>query len=142
MQAYIQSPLIALGAATFFSLSSAAYALYSQAEERLQVQEQGDVAYVTGGIGDEERAELGSMQRDFNLQVMNSGRDGAFTNDTQFAIHDRAGNEVLATQSGPLLYVQLPPGRYHITAENNGKRQQKDVRISQSKISQLHLVWP
>ena len=141
MHAHLQSPLIALATATIFSLSSAAFALYSQNEQALQVQEQGDVAYVTGGIGDEERAELSSMQRDFNLQVMNSGRDGAFTDNTRFEIYDRAGNEVLATEAGPLLYVQLPPGRYSIAAENEGKRQQKEVRVSSSATSRLHLLW-
>lgn len=74
-------------------------------------QEYGDVTFVTGGIGDEEREAMQEMRRDYNLHIMRSEKDGAFTGETNIIIYDRNGNEILAIEAGPLFYINLPVGK-------------------------------
>ena len=50
-----------------------AMALHSSAvlaDELLSPQQEGDITYVTGGIGDEERTAMRSVQHDYNLHVL------------------------------------------------------------------------
>lgn len=99
------------------------------------------VTYVTGGIGDDERAAIESAKHNYNLHVISSEKDGAFVGDTQLAIYNRAGSQVLAAEAGPLFYAELPPGKYTISAQSAGIQQKKTVTISRENESNLHFVW-
>lgn len=98
--------------------------------------------YVTGGIGDEERMEMERVRSDYNVHVMSSARDGSFAGDTSMIFYNKAGEAVLTTNdAGPLLYTNLPAGKYVVTAESEGEQQKKIVNISQNKATNLHFVW-
>jgi hypothetical protein len=104
------------------------------------VQYQGDIIYITGGIGEEEHAALERVVSDYNLHVINSMSDGTFTGYTQLVIYDNKGNQLLASEAGPLFYANLPVGKYTISAENEGIRQKKQVKISNAP-SNVYFVW-
>lgn len=111
--------------------------------DEMQVQRQGNVAYVTGGIGDEERNMLHSVRHEYNLRILNSSKRGEFMGDTNIAIYDSRGHEIVnANDAGPLLYARLPAGRYSITAENDdGDTQTRNIRVSSDHATRTHLVW-
>ncbi|MCD6679039.1 MAG: hypothetical protein LT102_00040 [Burkholderiaceae bacterium] len=81
------------------------------------VRHQGDVAYVSGGIGDDGQARTKALGRDMNLQMVFAQRNGNYLAQVDVEVADKRGNTVLdVDSSGPLLYAQLPPGRYEVTA--------------------------
>lgn len=102
---------------------------------------QGDIVYLTGGIGDNELDELEATKSQYNLHITNTAPGGAYVSDTAVVIYDRTNAEVLNTNAGPLLYVNLPAGRYTISAEYQGVVQTKKVTIGRTKASDIHLTW-
>lgn len=119
------------------SMASAAYAY----PDVIPVQQQGNVSYVTGGVGEEESAAMQQASPDYNLHVMNSYRDGSFSGDTKITIYDTAGKQVLSTDAGPLLYANLPAGKYQVVANADNTQQKKTVSTTGSSQNNLHFVW-
>jgi hypothetical protein len=80
-------------------------------------------AYVSGGIGLEERAELQAARTDFSLRIVVAARgSGAFLSDVPIRIDDAEGRRVLDIKTaGPVLLVDLAPGRYRVEALANGE---------------------
>lgn len=94
------------------------------------LQRQGDVAYVSGGIGEVGQAQTQALGRDMNLQMVFAQRDGSYLAQVDVAVADGRGNTVLDVDaSGPLLYAQLPPGRYQVTATAQGKPIRRSVEV-------------
>ena len=112
-------------------------------ESMIQPQTQGEVAFVTGGVGFEERSELQAIRSDYNLSLLFSERDGDYLSDVKIRITDLNGNTLLETVSeGPKMFVRLRPGRYTVTAELNGKTFQKTVTVGTHQQPALSFVWP
>ena len=110
------------------------------------VQHQGAVAYVSGGIGQDQSQAMKAASRHYplNLQfaIHRDGKD-EFAADAQVEIRDAAGKTVLGTRAdGPFLLVDLPAGRYHVQATTSGHAQQKDVEIVTGNTRELTFVWP
>lgn len=90
----------------------------------------GNVGYVSGGIGDEERDEIRARERDFNLKLLFSERDGSYLGDVDVLIINPKGEPVLDVKSvGPFLLVRLPGGNYRIKVSANGLLQQGKLSI-------------
>ena len=130
--------LLVLGATTLLSTASMAYVA---SPGTLPAQPQSDVAYVTGGIGDEDRAAVESVAQQYNVHITSATKDGAYSGATAVVIYDRKGNELLVTDAGPLLYVSLPPGRYTVAAEYEGAEQTKKLNVVKNRNSDLNLLW-
>ena len=90
----------------------------------------GNISYVSGGIGDEERDEIRVRERDFNLKLLFSERDGSYLGDVDVVMVNAKGVTVLEAKSvGPFLLVQLPGGSYGIKVSANGQVQQGRLSI-------------
>lgn len=104
---------------------------------------QGDVSYVTGGVGTDERAELEAMSGRFNLKVMHAVPNGDFVSDVQMRISNAQGQLVLdVVTNGPLFYAQLPAGTYSVTCSFKGQEQKHSVQVGSGKQTELKLTWP
>jgi uncharacterized protein YfaP (DUF2135 family) len=105
--------------------------------------QEGSASYVTGGIGEDERAALESERHDYDLHVTNSDPSGAFMADTSITIRGKGqnGDVIQASGTGPLFYAQLPPGHYTIQANNGGQEITRKVDISEHNSKDVHLVW-
>jgi len=131
-----------LAASTIAMLSGAANAAsYNFDTPTLYEQTDGSITYVTGGIGENETAELENAKPYYNVHITNAQKNGAFVSDTSVVIQDRKGNDLIATKTGPLLYVNLPAGRYTLFAENSGIVQEKKFTVSAKKPSDFSLMW-
>jgi len=105
-------------------------------------QQAGNVLYVSGGIGDDELDAMKAQASQYNFRMINSDRTGHYAADTEVMIQGRDGGEVLHLQdAGPLLYVRLPPGSYKVTASNSGQQQAKNIKVSASMPTNVHLIW-
>src|SRR5262249_30814744 len=95
------------------------------------VKHQGAVAYVSGGVGDDEERQLRAMASQFNLGVTLSTPDGHFLGGARLRIFDSGGKQVLdADASGPLFYAQLPAGAYRIEAAAAGNEATRKVDVA------------
>ncbi len=91
----------------------------------LEIRTVGNVRYITGGVGDEEKAQLAMVENDYNVRILIAGRAGAFISGAMLRIMDASGNIVLSTDgAGPYLYAAMAPGTYtlEVTAPEGGIR--------------------
>ncbi len=103
---------------------------------------QGDITFVSGGIGMDERQALDGVARDYNLKLVFAEKgSGAYMADVKLAIANAKGRTILESVSnGPWFLVKLMPGRYKITAEAMGQSLAQHVRVG-SRLTTRHLYW-
>lgn len=99
--------------------------------------------FLSGGIGDEDRTRLEAMEKSFSLKLVLAGEGGMFLDDVHISITDAAKNSVLVTDTeGPILLVQLNPGKYIITAQVQGLTQTQPVTIRKNRHSNITIRFP
>lgn len=100
------------------------------------------VAYISGGVTDDEQRALEATGGRFNLKVTSALANGHFVSDTPVQIRDSQDRTVVDTVAdGPLLFVQLPPGTYTVRCSLNGMQQEHRVHVSAGKQEQLACTW-
>jgi hypothetical protein len=79
----------------------------------LTVMSNGTMKYVTGGIGDEEKAQLQSMENAFNVQMLVATTTGGFIGDVTVKVVDTKDTVLFTVENaGPYFYAGLPAGTY------------------------------
>ncbi len=132
--------LISLIVAAALAAALPAPAAHAQAAPAVKMQ--GDVAYVSGGVGEEEVQAIKGLARQYSLELHFVRADGAFLADTGVKIVDAKGKVVLdVTSDGPFLLAKLPPGRYKITATDEGHAQTRNVHISAGGHARALFTW-
>jgi hypothetical protein len=106
------------------SLSPAAFAAPTP-------QQQNGIAYINGGVGQEEQTALKSQRADYNLLLTFATRQsGAYRSDVQLDITDAKGASLLSVaNTGPMFFAKLPPGTYRISAAAEGKTFKRTVKV-------------
>ncbi len=105
-----------------------------------QVQTKGDASYISGGVGEGERAAILRMSRDFNLKLEMADKGGEYISDANVVIR-KQGNEILnVTPDGPLMFVKLPAGTYQISATHEGNAKQQTVTVG-SSMKKVNFYW-
>jgi hypothetical protein len=106
----------------------------------LQPQSQGDVTFVSGGIGRDEADAMQALRSKFNLHMLFALKSGDYLSEIQLAIFDKKGNSLFETVTlGPMLWVDIKPGTYFIKAQLDGKFIEKKVNVS--KNTSLSFIW-
>lgn len=128
-------------------LAVLAFAAFSSAparadDEALEVQQQGDISYISGGIGRDESDALQATQANYNLRIMNADRYGHFSGDTRIVISDSQHNVLLDATSGPLFYANLPKGRYIVEGFSQEQSAKRVITIANGKAAHVRFVWP
>ena len=101
----------------------------------------GNVEFITGGIGDEERTAIEAVKSNYNLYVMSAGTDGAFTGNMHLNILDKSGTSVLETDIGPLFYAKLADGSYTVEGTHNNQTKSEKISITSGKPQSVHFGW-
>ena len=111
--------------------------------ELLPIQNYRGIRYVSGGVGEGERAELNALSSRFNLRLLFAMQDsGSYVADVQVSIRDQRGGLALVAESkGPWFFADLPPGTYTVEAEAEGQVQRQTVRIGGAAQSRLNFYW-
>jgi hypothetical protein len=89
----------------------------------LEIRTVGDIRYITGGVGDEEKAQLAMVENDYNMRLLITGNAGAFISGAMVRIMDKDNRILLSTDgAGPYLYAFMPAGTYtfEVTAPEGG----------------------
>jgi hypothetical protein len=129
--------MIVLAAAVVLSASAA----WSQSPMP-EAYQQGDIVYVSGGIGEAETAAIESVKTDYNLNVTSADKTGHYRGDTEIVIRDMKQNVLLdVTAQGPLFYAQLPNGKYVVEGISEDESRKQTVRIANGKTARVHFSW-
>ncbi len=111
-------------------------------EGALEIQNYQGIAFVTGGVGEEEREFLRTVDRDFNLKLMFAIKEGNYLSDVQVSIRDKKGQPVLeAVANGPFFYAKLPPGTYTVVVNGPGQSFRQSVQVTGRKQARLNFYW-
>lgn len=114
----------------------------NQAPSALQAQQQGNITFVSGGAGDDDRDALRQVEGQYNLRLMFAARSGAFLANVAVTLADARGNTVLDTISeGPIFYARVPPGRYRLTVSNQSQAQTRDLSIGPGNAVRQDFYW-
>lgn len=109
------------------------------------VQRQGNVQFVTGGVGLDESNSMKASEKDYSLSLVFAQREGnqsVYTADVPVTITDSKGTTVLqTTTNGPYLLVQLPPGSYKISSTYNGKEIVRQATVSKGSHNRAVFEW-
>ena len=112
------------------------------------VQTQGEVSYLSGGIGADETAAIKAETSRYALTLLFAAKSSGSVNDAYLAsvpvtIHDARGGLVLDTVTeGPYLLVNLAPGSYKVGARYAGIEKTLKVDLKAGVPLNRSLVWP
>jgi hypothetical protein len=118
-------------------------ALVLAKEPLLKPQNQGDVSFVSGGVGGDERDEMHAIRSDYNLNLLfSTAGSGEYLSDIKVCIKDAGGNQLLETVAdGPMFYARLKPGRYTVSADRGGMTIDKNVNVGSNRRAVLSFNW-
>lgn len=111
-----------------------------------RVQSDRGIRYVSGGVGEGERAELDALSNQFNLRLLFAMQgSGEYLSAVRVNILDARGGTILTAESkGPWFFAQLAPGDYTVEASTPDQAQQpqrQKVHIEGSRQSRLDFRW-
>ncbi|HUN53196.1 MAG TPA: hypothetical protein VMU42_18865 [Candidatus Sulfotelmatobacter sp.] len=109
-----------------------------------QAQRQGDITFVTGGVGDEGRSEMQQVAPRYNLRLLFAQQGtGAYLADVTVNLDNARGQPVLAAKSdGPLFYADVPPGRYKLVVAYAGRSQTRPIDVGHAGAIARSFYWP
>ncbi len=101
------------------------------------------VAYLSGGIGEEEVLAMRAQAKKFTLNLLFSeGTSGRWVTNVNVNIYNEQDERVFRiVGSKPMLYVNLPTGTYLILANNNGQKLRHKVSLEDNANKKVILNW-
>jgi hypothetical protein len=107
-----------------------------------QIQQQGDISYVSGGVGTDESAALKSAEHHWPLAMRFTGPGADYLSDVHVRIVGAHDTEVLKTDArGPYMLVKLPPGRYTVHARYKDDDQTRQVNVGSKPGARAEFHW-
>ena len=113
MKKVISAMCVLLGLCTYVSTAAA----------EIEIHEQQGVRYVTGGMTESEKDELGKLAQRFPIHIvlLDNAQEQPIKG-VDVTVKDVSGNVVLqATSEGPLFFVDVIGGRYTVEAAYDGE---------------------
>lgn len=110
-----------------------------------EMQHQGSVEFVSGGIGSDQSMAFKEAMSKFPLAMtfdeLEQGK-GDYLANVKVMIHDGHGATVLdTTAQGPFLLVKLPEGKYQVKATFKDETQTRDVMVGKKGSEHLMFTW-
>ncbi|WP_085717872.1 hypothetical protein [Pseudomonas sp. B28(2017)] len=136
-------PLTAVGVLMFPSMSPAvSLDPVDSAGVVVQRQEQNGIAYLSGGIGEDESRAI-QQTTGYNLHMTFSvGSQNEYISDVSVVIQKAPGQTVLTlNDAGPLVYVKLPAGKYTVIATRNGETRHDVANVGSGEARSLVFHW-
>ena len=102
------------------------------------------IVYLSGGVGHEEALALQAAAKNYPLSlVFAAGRHNDYLADVKVTLKDQHNKVLLDTVSGgPIMLLKVPPGRYAIAAQTEGKTLRRSVQVKAGAERQVVLHWP
>lgn len=91
------------------------------------------VPFMTGGVGLNERAVMKNMAGHYNVRLVFATISGAYLTDVKVVIHDGNNRTLIDKESnGPWFFVDLPKGRYSVTAIHSGTKETREAALEKT----------
>jgi hypothetical protein len=101
------------------------------------------VAYVTGGVGQDEVAAFRGLASGYNMRATFTTGSGEYLSGVAVQVARSDGTVVFnATSDGPYLFARLPQGRYRLTATLDGAQRSRELYVPARGGVRLTMVWP
>lgn len=101
------------------------------------------VAYVTGGVGQDEATAIRELASGYNMRATFTTRSGEYLSGVNVQVLKADGATVFAaTSDGPYLFARLPQGHYRVIASVEGAERSRDVYVPAHGGVHFTLVWP
>ena len=131
---------------TIAALAFTTIALFStlstQDVHALTPQTASGIAYITGGVTIDERQEMMAQRNNYSLLLKVAAKSGKYLGDSVVKITDQAGATVFeCTTDGPWLLVDLPVGRYTVSATGLEITQSQKILISKRTRREITMYW-
>lgn len=135
--------MITLLAALSFSTSAMAAPSFGEPLSGSPLEKRdGDIRYISGGIGNEEKAMLEQQRSSYNLWIESALSTGHYISDAYYTITNKSGDSVFSAQGdGPFFYVALPQGSYKVTADWKGQSNTKSATVGTSGHSEINFYF-
>jgi hypothetical protein len=136
-------PIAAVGMLMFPAISPAAsLEPIDSSGVQVQRQEQNGIAYLSGGVGEDESKAI-QQTTGYNLHMtFSTGPKDEYVPDVNLVIQKNPGSPVLTlSEAGPLVYVQLPPGKYTVVATRNGEERRDTAEVGSGAARNLVFHW-
>jgi len=105
----------------------------------------GKVTYLSGGIGRNEADAIEHVAKYYPLElefVRKARPKDEYLADVKVRIKDAQDRMVLEVASnGPFLLAKMPAGNYTVSAEHNGRLEQREVQVSPGNHRRLVFEW-
>jgi hypothetical protein len=108
----------------------------------LEQQQQNGVAFISGGIGEDESRAIQKVGG-YNLHMtFSAGSSNEYVPDVNLAIQSARGNEVLnLNDAGPIVLTRLPAGKYFVVAQHNGHEVRNAIDLKDGGVRTLNIHW-
>jgi len=99
------------------------------------------IAYVSGGVGMDERTAMDAMAKDYNVKLMFVEAPKEYVSGVKVKIEDLSGKLLLeTTSSGPWFWAKLPQGDYRLIASFRGHREMKHLKVA-AGVDTVEFFW-
>lgn len=100
--------------------------------------------FASGGIGMDDQARMTKLAPQYRVHLLFARKpDGAYLARVPVTIRDQHGKTVFElSNSGPMLYVNLPDGNYKVTATVNGVAQTRALELHARGARDVDFYWP
>ncbi|WP_335943724.1 carboxypeptidase regulatory-like domain-containing protein [Pseudomonas sp. G166] len=135
--------LIAIGALLFpLTLNATDLTPIDNTGVQVQPLQQNGITYLSGGIGEDEARAIGQAQG-YNLHMTFAiGVENKYIPDVDVTVQNASGQTLLTlNDAGPLVYVQLPPGKYTVMATRNGEVRRDTAQVGSGAARNLVFHW-
>ncbi|WP_210642404.1 carboxypeptidase regulatory-like domain-containing protein [Pseudomonas sp. Tri1] len=135
--------LIAIGALLFpLTLNATDLTPIDNTGVQVQPLQQNGITYLSGGIGEDEARAIGQAQG-YNLHMTFAiGVENKYIPDVDVTVQSASGQTLLTlNDAGPLVYVQLPPGKYTVMATRNGEVRRDTAQVGSGAARNLVFHW-
>ncbi|ALI07107.1 MULTISPECIES: hypothetical protein [Pseudomonas] len=140
---YFLLPFLLFGALLFpIMLNATNLAPVDSAGVQVQPQQQNGITYLSGGIGEDEARAIGQAHG-YNLHMTFAiGPENKYVPDVDVTVQSASGQTLLTlSDAGPLVYVQLPPGKYNVVATRNGEARRDTAEVGNGAARNLVFHW-
>lgn len=128
------------------TLALCANVAFAAATSLPPIHHQGNVVYLSGGIGIDQSAALKEEMHKYPMVLEFAGKThqgNEYLADVLVHITDMHGTTLLnVTSHGPFMLASLPNGRYKVTAVYEGQSQQRVVDVTPSTHIRILFLWP
>ena len=140
---YLVLPFIAISMLLFpLALDATNLTPIDNTGVQVQPMQQNGITYLSGGIGEDEARAIGQAQG-YNLHMTFAiGPENKYVPDVDVTVQNASGQTLLAlSDAGPLVYVQLPPGKYTVAAMRNGEERRDTAEVGSGAARKLVFHW-